>query len=280
MSIVSNLELFLIQGLHILNWRDCIEILFFSSLVYIFLKWLKQDRHKNLVTAFYSYTLLACGAYYFQFFTISYVLINFFPIALVIFMILHQELLQKNFITLQRVTIPENEFDWFEELTRSCLTALNSNREIICVIERHDSLKNIITTPCHFYADFKKDIFDILLEKQIQGPYAFMWFNQEGKIVGINAYWNFKIDEEWITPEAQTVHKWKQDALFISSKTDALIFKITPLTRTFDIVTHGKLLEEIPSHQAFTIMQRYITTQKITAQDTIMPKQTSTHIFR
>lgn len=258
MSIVSNLELFLTQGLHILNWRDFIEIVCFSTIVYTFLRWLKQDKQKNLVIVFYGYAAFAVCAYFGNFLTLNYLLMSYLPIAIVIFIILHQELLQKNFVTLQRLKTDDITDNWFDEFTRACLSALNTNKEIICVIERNDSLKNLITTQFVFHADFKKDIFDIVLEKQVHSSQYFMWLNQEGKIVAINARWNLQLDEQWVTPEAQSIHKWKQDGIFISSKTDALIFKITPLTRTFDVIFGGKLREEISANQAFTILQRQL----------------------
>ena len=54
----------------------------------------------------------------------------------IIFIILHQETLQKNFIVLNRAKNDQETLSWFDEFVRACLRALNSDKEIICVIER------------------------------------------------------------------------------------------------------------------------------------------------
>lgn len=153
---------------------------------------------------------------------------------------------------LRKFHVPEaTPTNWLDEFMRACLAALNKNYEFVCVIEGQDKLKDLIKAPCVFYADLKKDIFDLLIEKQTRTTDFFVWINREGKLVAINAHWNHTliIHEGWVTPEAQQLNQWKQEALLITSKSDALILKAEPLSRTFTIGFQGKLLENLSAEQ-------------------------------
>ena len=85
MSYFSALQCFLMQGLHIFGLRDIVEILCLTMLIYYLLIWLKKDTQKNLIFIFYSYCIIAFGAYYGQFFTISSVFFNFAPDCALLF---------------------------------------------------------------------------------------------------------------------------------------------------------------------------------------------------
>lgn len=264
MSNISEILFSLTNKFSVIPWQDYGEVLIFSSLIYSFLSWLKKDIQKNLTYPFYVYCILFCGSYYVQLSTVHAILLSGAPLALMLFIVLHQETLQRNFVMFKRAQKPQ-EFSshWIDELMRGSLTALNNNKELVIVVERNDNLKNILYAPCLFYADLKKDIFDILIEKHICTNDYLVWVTQEGKLVAINAAWRINLDEEWITQEAQALHKWKQDAIFVSSKTDAIIFKVNVLSRTFNLVMQGKIAEEISSEQLLAILQRNILGTKI-----------------
>ncbi len=252
---LSSFKAFLIHVLGIGSCQDLLEIIFLAMLFYYFLLWLKKDTQTNLTYGFYCYCLAAFMSYYGQLHTLSFLLFSCAPVILMLFIMLHQEKLQKNFVTLRRIAYDQQNMYWFEEFASSCLHALNNNKELVCILEKHDSIKNLLYAPCIFHADFKKDIFEILLEKHVQSNESMIWINSEGKLVAINTRWHINIDEEWISHEARSLHKWKQDGLFITSKTDAIIFKISPSTRTFDIIMQGKLIETITPQEAFSLFQ-------------------------
>ena len=153
--------------------------------------------------------------------------------------------------------------------------ALNRHKETILVIERNDHLKSLIHAPYFIYAELKKDVFDILLEKHIPGNDYMMWINQQGKIVAFNCSWRTHIDETWVSNEAPPMHLWKQNALFISSKTDALVFKVNPLTRSFDLVMGGIIQEALNAQQASDFMKKNLTAlktaEKVAAYSTKQP---------
>lgn len=224
-----------------LPYKDGIEVVFFATVIYYILLWLRRDEQKNLLGAFYSYSGLFFASYYLDLPVMSFALFITAPIVALIFIILHQETLQKNFVhIIQAAPKVPSAHHWVDELVKCCLMALNRHREIILIIEKNDQLKNLIHAPYFIYAELKKDVFDILLEKHITGNDYMVWINHQGKLVAINCTWKTHLDSTWVSSEALHMHPWKQHALFITSKTDALMIKVNPLMRSFDIITGAR----------------------------------------
>jgi DNA integrity scanning protein DisA with diadenylate cyclase activity len=242
-----------------LPYRDIVEILFFAGAIYYIQLWLKKDSQRNLLLGFYMYCALFCASYYAELPVLQFILFVFAPAITMLFIILHQETLQKNFITLSNPAVPYKEQNtWIDELIKCTLTALNKHKDIIIILERNDPLKNLIHAPYFIYAELKKDVFEILLEKQAPGNDYMMWINQQGKIVSINSGWKTQLDEEWISQEIEHMHVWKQQALYISSRTDAIALKINPVSRSFDVVSHGRIVEGMSADAITTYLKKQL----------------------
>lgn len=254
----STLFAFIQQEWLFLTWRDAIEIFFFSSVIYYFLTWLNHDKQKNLVFWFYGYCILTFGAYTAQLHTMSIALFTCIPLVLMLFILIHQQTLQKNFIALKNITPKINKkHSWLENLMQASLHAINKNREIICIIERTDSLEQFLTTSCTFNADITRELLQLLINTtSAKEPIAF-WVNHTGRLITINPTWHVHLDETWTSDEIKTLHKWKQDALFITEKSDALIFTISPTTRLFDVITKGKTVNKISAGHAFNLIKKH-----------------------
>lgn len=238
-------------------YRDILEILFFASAIYYIQLWLKRDTQRNLILGFYTYCALFFASYYADLPVLRFVLFVFAPAIAMLFIILHQETLQKNFISLTKpVRIDLETTNWIDELVMCCLTALNKHKDAILVLERNDSLKSLIQAPYFIYAELKKDVFDILLEKQLPGNRNMIWINQQGKIVSINSAWKTQIDEEWVAQDAEHLHVWKQQALYITGKTDALVLKINPLSRSFDVIINGDIIENMKAETVTVYLKK------------------------
>lgn len=258
MNVINHLITFLQRDLYIFTIKDVIEILFFSIVFYALQKWLKSDSQKNLLFYFWTYSAVTLSAYYAQSILISTVLFVSAPLFLIFLIIIHQKTLQKNFVTLQKLQTPYTTFDWFNEFTKSILSMLNHQKEIIYVIERSNDIAPFIFSGCNYFAEIQKDSMDLFLEKHMGGTNSFIWITSEGKIVSINATWQLKNNDIWVTDEARTLHKWKQDAIFISQNTDAIICKVDPQNRTFDIIMQGKLVEDITPDAAIFLLKKSV----------------------
>lgn len=242
-----------------LPYRDIIEVLFFAGAIYYIQLWLKKDSQRNLLLGFYIYCALFCASYYADLPVLRFILFVFAPAIAMLFIILHQETLQKNFITLSNPAVPlKDQGTWVDELIKCTLTALNKHKDVIIVLERNDPLKNLIHAPYFIYAELKKDVFEILLDKHAAGNDHMIWINQQGKIVSINSSWKTQIDEDWISQEIEHMHLWKQQALYISSKTDVFALKINPVSRSFDVVTQGGIVEGMTAEAVTTYLKKHL----------------------
>ncbi len=261
MDIYSLLPQTLFNYTYFFSWRDAVEILFFSSIVYYLSLWLKKDKQKNLLGYFYGYCFIAVIAHVIQLTTISTSLFLCTPVIIALFAIIHQETLQRNFILLKNITPKQHQVDWLEELLRSCLHALNNNKNIICIIEHKDNLNDSIITSLPVNAALQKDLLDMLIESSSFDQTKMIWLNTQGKLLGINATWKMNTDETWITEEAKQLPRWKSDALLITAKTDAFVLHGSFTTHTFDIIIQGKTFENISAHHAIKMLKKYIYKQ-------------------
>jgi hypothetical protein len=173
-----------------------------------------------------------------------------------LFILFHERMIQKNFITISnKKESKDNKGNWIQDLIRGTLFAINSKKDFICIIEKDDNLSNFIKTKCLFYADLKQDIFEILIEKQIENNNYFIWTNDKGKLIAINCNWNLDNDSYMIQ---DNMPKWKQDAIFITSYTDVIIFKTNAISRTIDFIMKGKIIENINISDWINILKNII----------------------
>lgn len=240
-------------------WRDALEILFFANIFYYFMVWLSKDKQKNLLGTFYGYCVVAALAYILQLTAISSLLLLTAPLALVIFILFHQETLQRNFVSLKNITPAQQTelHDWIEILVRTALHALNKNRSLLYIIEQRDSLNGYLTTPFAIYAPLQRDLLIMLLDGHAFDETAMIWVTAQGQLIGINATWNTEAPATWLKQEVQELEPWCQNALWYTNKTDAIILHTDVATRTFTIVGQGKIIERLTAAQTLTIIKQY-----------------------
>lgn len=241
---------------HILLLRDCAEIIFYSSILYVFCIWLKTDKTKNIVGYFLTYCITALSCWYLQMPTMTHFLFSYAPIALLLFIIMHEKTLQKNLVALRTITpatAPQD--DWLDTVLSSCLTIINANKSVTVVIEHQNSLENFITTPFFINADIGKGILDLLLASTSYDDAKMIWINTTGRLRGINASWH-------VHAETQQIHFInKQDALFYTLQTDAIVFNLNPITRTFSLIIDGKETSNISAHNARALIKKQLLQQ-------------------
>lgn len=242
------------------SWRDGVEIIFFSAVIYSLSVWLKKDRQKNLLFYFYSFCLLIFISHTAQLTTITHSLLFFSPMVIMLFVLIHQRTLQKNFVTLRNLIPAERHTsDWIETLIQTSLIALNNNKEILCIIEHNDSLQELLTTPIALHADAKKGLLDILIDSSLFNPQEYLWINSKGVICGINAHWKLEPEKLFDDQLNEIQQSWKDQALFFSAKTDALIIKTNSAHRNFDILIHGQMYNALNAQNALYTIKKYIT---------------------
>lgn len=250
----------LLWYLSIFSWQDVVEILFFAGTLFYIAVWLKQDTHQPLLAIFYGYCGVFLTAHYLELFTVSTALITFAPIVVAICLMLHQTTLQKNFIALHNITATSTSGrgDWLELIVRSALVALSENKALTGVIEKKQALDTLITSSHPFDCSISEGLFHVLLHSQAFNTQEMIWIDHNGKLKAINATWKRNSVDEWLAQEVKEQEKWLQDALFFTSKTDALFFKLHPTTRTFTLVAQGKILQQVSAHAALRTIKTYL----------------------
>lgn len=253
------------QELLFITWRDIIEIAFFTVTSYHVVKWLNRDTQKSLTRYFYLYCTLALGSYYASLHVISLVLFFGAPIVAVLFLILHQQTLQKNFIVGKTLTPkPDASDKWLEEIIQASLRGVNKNKTVLCVIERTDALNVFFTARCTFNAPVTRELLNLLMNTTPDDEMITIWVSHTGLLIAINPHWHAGYDEIWASQQMTPLHRYKQDALLISQKSDAIITVISPETRLFDVLVSGKGFDNISAGYAFSLIKQHIATKQVT----------------
>lgn len=241
-------------------WRDSIEIMLLAIVIYYLSLWLKKDRQKNLLFYFYGYCATSATAHIVQLTTISHLLVLFSPIFIIFLVLIHQETLQKNFVALRNITPARpTRSEWLDSMMQTILTTMNNHNNIICVIERSQALDELLHTPLPLRADITKGVLSVFLTSQLFEAEKIIWLNTEGMILGINATLNTVPDELIHTDHENS---WKHQALFFTTKTDALLLKTNAEQRTLDIIVHGKEYESLNTRAALHLLKKYTGSQK------------------
>lgn len=240
--------------------KDTIEVLFFTSIIYVFCLWLKKDKSHNLLLHFFGYCALFCFSVLLNLATVVSFLLYSAPIVLILFIIFHQELLQRNFITLTHMPITSLETnDWHEHLIRACLHAINNNKQVICVVENHANLKPFLYAPIICNTPLMQNLVTFLIDSTGFDQKKILWCNAQGRLLGINGEWQIAVHETWQNQSVHDLPTWQQDALLMTLKTDILVFKADPTKRAFDAVVKGIVYENLAAHQILMVLKKHIT---------------------
>lgn len=239
--------------------KDGIEIFFFATIIYFFCLWLKKDKNHNLLIYFFGYSVVFCFAALLNLATIVTFLIYSAPITLLLFIIFHQELLQRNFITLTNTHSKAIEVaDWQEQLIRASLHAINNNKQLICAIEHRADLNPFLYAPLVFNTPLSQNLITFLIDSAGFDQKKILWCNAHGKLIGINGEWQVTPHETWQTQSVTELPTWKQDALLMTLKTDTIIFKADPSKRVFDVVIKGTVYENLAAHQVLMLFKKHL----------------------
>lgn len=246
-------------NLNIYRWQDGIEILFFTAAIYYLSVWLYQDKHKSLLLPFYGYCALLFVSHHLHFSTMCTTLVTFMPIAVVFFILIHHETLQKNFITMHAITpLQSKPNDWIELIVRTGLTGLSENKSLTFVIEKKQPLQTLVDTTSPLGCPLSSELLRFITTSVLFKEDQMLWIDTNIKLQGCNATWKTNSVDTWLSQEIKEQEQWLQDALFFTSKTDALFIKLLPKTRTFTLIAQGKIIEKASAQHACAAIKAYL----------------------
>ena len=221
--------------------RDIVEIVFYSSCIFILCQWLRTDKTKNLLIYFFAYCILTLCAWIIQLPTLTPFLFTYAPIAVLLFIVLHEKTLQRNLVSLRSITPtqPYHE-DWLDIILSSSLTLINNHKSITVIIEHKDALDYFLTAPFFINADIEKNVLDIFLLNPLYDEQKMIWISTAGKLKSINTVW--KLPKE-------------------KMESDALIFSAHPISRTFTLIIQGKETKNLSAHHVHTMIKKQLLLQ-------------------
>ncbi len=241
--------------MRLLTWQDCAEIFFFSCMFYSLTHWLKKDSDKNLLPYFYGYCALAFASYTLQLPTVTYCAFLFSPVVIMLFILFHQETLQRNMIALKNIQLNAPvQHDWLEIIIRHMLKLLNEKKSLLLLLENSDALSNYLISAYPLHAHITDGICNLLFEKELYDPISMLWIRTDGTIRGINCVWK----ASWHPSQYKDPNAWIDDAVAYTTKTDATIVQLLPESHTCTVAINGTIHEQISMDHLAQLIKQHI----------------------
>lgn len=240
------------------TWADVAEITIISSCFYYSALWLKKDRDKNLLAYFYGYLFFIFAAHGLQLTTLASMLLLFSPAVAMLFMLMHQQLLQRNLVSLKNITLTTHTScpDWLSAIMKATLSMLAHNKNMIILIEHTDALHPHLNVTEPLDVPITPGIITLLFNKLYNEEYL-CWISSSGMLRGINV--SFKAS--WHPSSYQTKTAWIDDAVAYTSKTDGVILYANADTHQYAVAHHGMITEGLSMEQAHKLIKKCINYQ-------------------
>lgn len=238
---------------------DGTEILCISTIIYYCLLWLKKDSTGKLLRSFYA----VCGFIIFIWIvplpTLTALTITLWPLGAMLFIIFHQDTLQRNMVCAKRL-IPSHhdEKNPAQLLCGSLFTLLNKGKSIYCLLELENKLDSYITSSSLLHCPLQSDVLHLIYESSHYNADQFLWIRYPQTIVGFNGA--IITNHIPLTLE-QGEHEpsWIQDAVLLTAKTDACIFKSDATLRTFTLVIKGTIIPHLSPTQLYNLLNKTLS---------------------
>ena len=249
----------IISYIYLWGIRDCVEALFFITVLYKTTAWLNKDRTRKLVWYLYGYCSLILICHYLSLPLIFSCLVAAAPVAAVLFILMHQEILQKHFAMPTKIIPAQLSTQWVDELLQANHIAMNSKKQVLCILEHQDTLANQLVTTCPMSTPCRKSVLLMLAESSLFDPQQLIWLSTDGILKGINC--------NWIQDQEIADKNYWTTTLRICTKTDALAFKGNPERNTFDLMVHGNTIENLSSTNCRMILLQYLNKSQIAVKN-------------
>lgn len=250
---LTNLQLYL-RDLLIFSYTDLIEILLISLAVYYFARWLQYDRQKNLAPMFFATCMAITSANYWGLTNLSNLVLSCWPLILMLFILVHQQTLQKNFIAFKKIIpakilIPNN---WVESLIAACMTSPQKNQKLICILEGIDNLSDFLTSEFMINSVVSKPLLETVLNSQSCDNQKIIWLTQDGNLTAINASWNLNFTH------ANLTNSTFDNCLLLSQQIDLIYLEVDQKLHQFSLIAQGQLIKNLHTNDIIKVLQQYI----------------------
>lgn len=253
-----NVPPYLTHYFMIFKWRECIEIGLFVFCFYSFAVWLHRDQTKKLFPLFLSFCTIFLLSDFLALTTLNNFLLYFCPLFLMLFVLAHQSIIQRNFVTAKNITPAQvDSWQWIQELVKSMVFGFSNNKNLLCIIEHNDSLEQFIHNGIVIDTFLNKDLLNTLLMSSLWQEQTITYITKTGILKGING----RIADIEFNLEQETLEE--QKAAILATKTDCIYIKTDSPSRTFSITIQAKVMEHLTAAQTLSILETYYKKNKM-----------------
>lgn len=258
MNYLENLQYFMQFHCGITHAKDIVEIIFFIIIIRAFLYLLDLDSNKKSLYFAHFFLLLFIGCIWFKLSTITFFLVLYLPALIMIFILCHQETLQRNIITLMTPKpLLDNNFEWVDKLIKACLHAQARQKPILCIIENTQRLNHLIKTEYLLEAPVSTELMNLISESFFYENDKFFWIQTSGILKACNSQPVLNIHSDWLSQElSENPHLACLIAL--TKKTDAIALISKPREQGLTIIAQGILADKIVSTRIAFVIKSYI----------------------
>ena len=235
--------------------KDVIEISCLSTLCYWCMCWLKQDRQKPLLVYCYLYCFFWIACFLFDLKTLLHLLELTTPVVVMLFILVHQKTLQKNFIGLYKA-IPARKVQtlWLEELIRFCLQA---DQNFMFLIEHKNSIAELLSIGLPLQTDITSTVLTYLCQCKQFNHDQYILLDTQGTLLGLNVTWQkalalYDIEEDCV-----------KKATYCLQEVDAFALYFNHAKREFTLVIHQNSYPALSTAQLLQSIEQYLKTDPI-----------------
>ncbi|HVX01413.1 MAG TPA: hypothetical protein VHA52_13400 [Candidatus Babeliaceae bacterium] len=244
----------LIQKIGVYSFLDVFELIFTIGAIYQVTKWLVQI-NSTVLGHTQLYCLLIVLSYYANLYILFTLLASLAPCYLFLLFITNKKILQKNFVVCQKQGyINKENIIWPEELLRALVKALPNYKEILCVIERNQSIEQFLTLTYQLYAPVQATLVELLLANNKQNIGTLL-VSSQGIIKSTQFQIANIIDSIWLDPIA-LAPSWQQHALTLTRETDSIVLHISAETHLCTVIMEEKIVHGISILQAIAWLKQ------------------------
>lgn len=229
-------------------WTDVLELFLCIGVIYGLARWFAYDTSKPLLLYFYGYLALAIGAYWIPLPMIYAVLAAAWPCALVIAILIHQKILQKNFIGLNfRAAHSIVQHDWIKELVRFSTQQASASKSSAWIIQKDQDIRALCQHQLVIKAPITYDLLTILAEGSTITFDKPLLIDTTGTLLSANVT---------IRDTQHQGSSWV-GCMVELTQTNNVIVCSTNTTGLFDLFYHGKVIQNVPAQAMIGYIKKY-----------------------
>lgn len=244
--------------LNLFFWRDVLEVTVFAAAVYISSRWLASAQSKRLLIYAYALCLIFGIAYAADLQTITLLGMYLWPALIVLFIVLRLQQSPQHATPKTIIPAKQSEKEWIPIMLRAVFKSLQHKKELIFIIQGSQPLQHLLNKPIEVHSNIQHGLLDILIDSNSLRHDHIVWLDSTGTLIAFNCHWQREIDLDWATQHAINYNAWEQEALFWTSKTDAIALRADPETRLITIIAQGTHAPGLNGEQAQTIIAQYV----------------------